>query len=145
AVWAPLALPALPAAMRAFAAFWAWALPMFFAWPRATTVVPASRSLTLRARRDLRRAAAFGWMAPLFAARSRALIASASVACGSPSPGLVATSTARFTIVFAAARRGPSTSCRRSELRTRLRPDGERAPVHLRGVLAKSMEPLDRM
>src|SRR5438552_14079876 len=108
------------------------------------TVVPARRSLTLIARRDFRRAAALAWMAPLFAARSRALIASASATCGSRSPGLVAMSTALRTRVFAAARRGPRTSCRRSELRTRFRPDGERAPVHLRGVLAKSMEPLDR-
>src|SRR2546426_718247 len=46
------------------------------------------------------------------------------------------------TMVFAAARRGPRMSWRRSELRTRFSPDGERAPVHLRGVLAKGMQPL---
>ena len=94
------------------------------------------------ARRDLRRAAAFGWIAPDFAARSSA---------SSPGQALRIAVTGRrrdvealFTSVFAAARRGPRILWRRSELRTRLRPDGERAPVHLRGVLAKSMEPLDR-
>src|SRR6185436_9101046 len=106
---------------------------------------PASRSLILIARRDLRRAAALGWIAPDLAARSSALIASASVACGSPSPGVVATSMARRTRVFAAVRRGPRISWRRSELLTRFSPEGERAPVHLRGVLAKSMQPLHTM
>src|SRR6185369_17758603 len=100
AVCAPFALSALPAAMRALAAFCAWALPTVFALPRATTVVPARRSFTLIARRDLRRAAAFGWIAPVLAARSRALIASARAACGSWSPGLVATSTAVRTSVL---------------------------------------------
>src|SRR5207248_2303036 len=86
AVWAPLALPALPAAIRAFAAFWAAALPTLLALPLTTTFVPARRSLTLSARRDLRRAAAFLWIAPVLAARSSALIASARLACGSWSP-----------------------------------------------------------
>src|SRR5215217_3294827 len=81
-------------------------------------------------------------MAPLLAARSSALIAAARLACGSWSPGFVATSTAARTRVLAVARRGPRTSWRRSEVRTRFRPEGERAPVHVRGVLAKSTEPL---
>ena len=41
-----------------------------------TTDAPPTAALTLRARRDLRRAAAFGWIAPALAARSRAEIAS---------------------------------------------------------------------
>ena len=83
AVWAPLALPALPAAMRALAAFWAAALPVVLATcPPACTWSPPSAALTLRVRRDLRRAAAFGWMAPALAARSRALRASARAAIG---------------------------------------------------------------
>jgi hypothetical protein len=41
------------------------------------------------------------------------------------------------TYVFAALRRGPSTSWRRFACRTRLRPDGVRAPDQVRGVLAK--------
>ena len=77
AVWAPLALTALPAAMRALAALTAAALPVDLAtWPAVTTDDPPTAALTLRARRDLRRAAAFGWIAPALAARSRAEIAS---------------------------------------------------------------------
>ena len=80
AVCAPFAFVALPAAMRALAAFVAWALDVLFAtWP-ATTALPPTAALTLRVRRDLRRAAAFGWIAPAFAARSSAETASASVA-----------------------------------------------------------------
>src|SRR6266567_2079839 len=76
-------------------------------------------------------------MAPVLAARSRALIASARATCGSSPFGDVATAMAFLTSVLAAARRGDSTSCRRAALRTRFRPDGVRAPVHVRGVLAK--------
>jgi hypothetical protein len=73
AVWAPLALVDLPAAMRALAAFAAAALPVTFVTrPGPVTCVPPRAALTLIVRRDLRRAAAFGWMAPAFAARSSA-------------------------------------------------------------------------
>src|SRR4051794_1839039 len=84
AVCAPFALPALPAAMRAFAAFAAAALPVVLTTrPPVWTCSPPSAALTFSVRRDLRRAAAFGWIAPTFAARSRALSASASAATGS--------------------------------------------------------------
>src|SRR6185503_11525133 len=83
AVWAPLAFEALPAAMRAFAAFVAADFEVLFATWALTTAVPPTAAFTLRVRRDLRRAAAFGWIAPAFAARSRALSASASACCGS--------------------------------------------------------------
>ena len=84
AVWAPLALPALPAAMRALAALAAAALPVVFTTrPPDCTCSPPRAALILRVRRDLRRAAAFGWMAPTLAARSRALSASARAASGS--------------------------------------------------------------
>lgn len=146
AVWAPLALSALPAAMRALAAFWAWARLTVFAMAPAVTCVPPAMALIVRTRRDLRRAAAFGWIAPTFAARSRALIASAiAVAVSAPSPfALAAVTRADLTRVFAAERRGCRISCRRAELRTRFRPEGERAPVHVRGVLAKVEPLLDR-
>ena len=139
AVWAPLALTALPAAMRALAALAAAALPVVFAtWPPATTVVPPTAALIFRTRRLLRRAAAFGWMAPVFAARSRAEMASLSATATSlPSVGIVATVTALATRVFAADRRGCRIACRRSAWRTRFSPDGLRAPCHFRGVLAK--------
>ena len=65
AVWAPLALTALPAATRALAALAAAALPVVLVTRSAVwTWAPPRTALTLRARRDLRRAAAFGWMAP---------------------------------------------------------------------------------
>src|SRR5207237_2965353 len=106
AVWAPFALSALPAAIRAFAAFWAWARLTVFARPAAPAALPAT-PLMARARRDFRRAAWFGWIAPTFAARSRALIALARASCGSrPSTGVVATARAVLTSVFAAERRG---------------------------------------
>ena len=61
AVWAPFALPALPAAMRALAALAAAALPVVLTTrPPVWTCSPPSAALTLRVRRDLRRAAAFG-------------------------------------------------------------------------------------
>ena len=105
---------------------------------RATTALPPTAALTLRVRRDLRRAAAFGWIAPAFAARSRAEMASASVAAMSlPSVCVWATVTALATSVFAADRRGCRIACRRSAWRTRFSPDGVRAPCHFRGVLAK--------
>src|SRR4029079_8041692 len=84
AVCAPFALSAFEAAMRALAAFWAAPLLVVFAAPRPwPAAVPPTAALTFRVRRDLRRAAAFGWIAPAFAARSRALSASASACCGS--------------------------------------------------------------
>ena len=138
AVWAPFAFEALPAAMRAFAAFAAAALPVLLATCELVTVVPPTAALTLRTRRDLRRAAAFGWIAPDFAARSRAEIASFSVAATSaPSGCVVATVTALAVSVFAADRRGCRMACRRSAWRTRFSPEGVRAPCHFRGVLAK--------
>ena len=73
AVWAPLALADLPAAMRALAALAAAALLVcLVTWPDVWTCAPPRAALTLRVRRDLRRAAAFGWMAPALAARSSA-------------------------------------------------------------------------
>ena len=78
AVWAPLALSALPAAMRDLAAFAACALLVVFVtrvdvW----TWAPPVAALNFSVRRDLRRAAAFGWIAPALAARSSAAWASA--------------------------------------------------------------------
>jgi hypothetical protein len=97
AVWAPLALPALPAAIRDFAAFAAWALLVCFVTrPDVWTWAPPVAALNFSVRRDLRRAAAFGWIAPTFAARSSAAWASASaIAAASGSlPSWVATSSA---------------------------------------------------
>ena len=139
AVWAPLALTALPAAMRALAALTAAALPVDLAtWPALTTAEPPTAALTLRTRRDLRRAAAFGWIAPALAARSSAEIASLRLVATSPPAGsTVAVVRALATSVFAADRRGCRMARRRSAWRTRFSPDGERAPCHFRGVLAK--------
>ena len=73
AVWAPLALLALPAEMRAFAAFAAWAFEVVFTTrPEVWTATPPVAALNFRVRRDLRRAAALAWIAPVLAARSRA-------------------------------------------------------------------------
>ena len=139
AVWAPFALTALPAAIRALAALRAAALPVLLATrPPATTWVPSIAALTLITRRDLRRAAAFGWIAPALAARSSAEMASLSEVATSALSGCVAaTETALATSVFAADRRGCRIACRRSAWRTRFSPDGVRAPCHFRGVLAK--------
>src|SRR5206468_6042570 len=115
AVWAPLALPALPAAMRALAALAAAALPVVLTTrPPACTCSPPRAALTLRVRRDLRRAAAFGWIAPTLAARSSALSASARAATGSmvDPAGSAAATRAFATYVFAAVRRGWRTSWR---------------------------------
>jgi hypothetical protein len=60
AVWAPFALADLPAAIRALAAFWAAAVPVVFVGlPPVWTCSPPRAALTLRVRRDLRRATAF--------------------------------------------------------------------------------------
>jgi hypothetical protein len=75
AVWAPLALAAREAAMRALVAR-AAALPPLAFLAAVVTGRPARAALTLRTRRDFLRAAALGWIAPTLAARSRALIAS---------------------------------------------------------------------
>src|SRR5205085_728374 len=75
--WAPLALTALLAAIRAFAAFAAAALPVVLAdFAADWTCVPPSAALIRMVSRDFRRAAAFGWIAPALAARSRAESAS---------------------------------------------------------------------
>ena len=78
AVWAPLALSAFDAAMRLLAALAAWALLVVLVtrvdvW----TWAPPVAALNLRVSRDLRRAAAFAWIAPVLAARSSAAWASA--------------------------------------------------------------------
>jgi hypothetical protein len=85
----------------------------------------------------LRRAAAFGWIAPALAARSRADRASIRAVVAVSGSAVAAVLTAFATNVFAALRRGASTSWRRVACRTRLRPDGVRAPDQVRGVLAK--------
>ena len=73
AVWAPFAFSALPAAMRALAALAAAAVPVVLvAFAPAWTVTPPMAAPTFLARRDLRRAAVFGWMAPILAAWSSA-------------------------------------------------------------------------
>ena len=115
AVWAPLALSALPAAMRALAAFAAAALPVVLTTrPPTWTWAPPRAALTLRVRRDLRRAAAFGWMAPALAARSSALSASrrAALASSPHRPARTRPGRAFATYVFAALRRGWRTSRR---------------------------------
>ena len=108
AVWAPLALSALDAAIRALAALAACALLVVFAaWAPVRAVAPPSAWLTWRVRRDLRRAAAFGWIAPDFAARSSALSASSRATLASlPFVGAVDRRSALATSVFAALRRG---------------------------------------
>src|SRR4051794_40951193 len=82
-------------------------------------------------------------MAPVFAARSRAEIASASALPVSvaSAAGAVALRSAFATNVLAALRRGPLIASRRSAVRTRLIADGVRAPVQPRGLLAKGMQP----
>ena len=139
AVCAPLALPALPSAIRVLAAFAAAALPVVLVtFPPVWTLAPPRAALTLRVSRDLRRAAAFGWIAPALAARSRALSAAARASVGSPSTVPAATRTAFAVRVFAALRRGWLISVRRSAVRTRFRADGVLAPVQPRGFVAKS-------
>ena len=79
AVWAPFALFALPSAMRLLAALAAYAFDVVLTTrPDVWTAAPPVAALNLRVSRDLRRAAAFGWIAPTLAARSRAAWASAS-------------------------------------------------------------------
>ncbi len=135
AVWAPLAFSALPAAMRALAAFAAAAVPVVLVMRAVVcTLSPPRAALTFSARRALRRAAAFGWRAPVFAARSRAEYASARDAVASPSSAPVAIFRVLVTRVLAFVRRGPLTASRRSAWRTRFLPDGVRAPVQPRGV-----------
>ena len=139
AVWAPFALPALPSAMRVLAAFAAAALPVVLVTLAPVwTWAPPRAAFTLRVRRDLRRAAAFGWIAPAFAARSSALSASARASFGSPSTVPAATRTAFVVSVFAALRRGWLIDVRRSVVRTRFSADGVLAPVQPRGLVAKS-------
>ena len=73
AVWAPLALSALEAAIRALAALAACAFDVVFVTrPPVWTWAPPVAALNFSVRRDLRRAAAFGWIAPTLAARSSA-------------------------------------------------------------------------
>ena len=119
AVWAPLALSALPAAIRALAAFAAAALPVVLTTrPPVWTAVPPSAALTLRVRRDLRRAAAFGWMAPSLGGaieRAQGLEQGGSASIGAR-PGRRPTLRAFATNVFAAVRRGLRTSWRRCGL-----------------------------
>lgn len=79
AVCSPFALVALPAAMRALAAFAAAALPVWrcdlvVAWSAS----PPRAASSLRISRLFRRSAAFWWMAPTLAALSRAETASRS-------------------------------------------------------------------
>src|SRR5688572_28566771 len=98
--------------MRAFAALAAAVLPVTFVTrPDVVVAVPPSAAFTLIVRRDLRRAAAFGWMAPAFAARSSADSASMrATLVASASAGFAATLSALATYVFAAVRRGPRMS-----------------------------------
>ncbi len=146
AVCAPFAFAAFDAATRALAALTAAALPVLFVTRVAVcTDSPPRAALTLRVSRDFRRAAAFGWIAPAFAARSSALSAAARASRGSPSACWVATLSALATNVFAAVRRGLLISVRRSAVRTRLMADGVRAPVQPRGFVAKFDEPQVRM
>jgi hypothetical protein len=108
AVWAPFALFALPSAIRALAAFAAWAYDLVLTTrPEVWTATPPVAALNFRVRRDLRRAAAFGWIAPVFAARSRAAWAAArAMAAVWASLPVVAAVRAFATKVFAAVRRG---------------------------------------
>src|SRR5258708_6681971 len=108
AVWAPFALLALPAAIRALAAFAAWAFEVVLTTrPEVWTETPPVAALNFKVRRDLRRAAAFAWIAPVLAARSSAEWASArALAAVSGSPSWVATLRALATKVLAALRRG---------------------------------------
>ena len=115
AVWAPLAFAALPAAMRALAAFAAAAVPVILVILAAVwTVAPPIAAATFRARRDLRRAAVFGWRAPTLAALSSALMASASETVASPSTWPVAILRVFVTRVLAFVRRGALIASRRS-------------------------------
>lgn len=85
AVFGPASWRAFEAATLARAALAAAALPVARTLPPASTGTPPSAAVTLRASRLFRRAAAFGWIAPVLAARSSADIASASATAGSPS------------------------------------------------------------
>ena len=139
AVWAPLALPALPSAIRVLAALAAAALPVVLVTLAVVwTWAPPRAALTLRVSRDLRRAAALGWIAPALAARSSELNAAARASAGSPSSSPEATRTAFAVMVLATLRRGWLISVRRSAVRTRFRADGVLAPVQPRGLVAKS-------
>jgi len=94
---------ALPSAIRALAAFAAWALDVVFTTrPEVWTATPPVAALNFRVSRDLRRAAAFGWIAPAFAARSRAAwAADSAVEAASASVPFVAATSAVATYVFA--------------------------------------------
>jgi hypothetical protein len=110
----PAAVCSLPprltraAVTRAFAAFAAALFPVARAGFAATaSTSPPSAAFTFSISRLFRRAAAFRWMAPLFAARSSAEIASITAdRAASWSPPTVAVVTALLTRVFAADRRG---------------------------------------
>ena len=79
----PWPCSALPAAIRALAAFAAWAFEVVLTTrPEVWTATPPVAALNFRVRRDLRRAAAFGWIAPALAARSSAACASARAVGG---------------------------------------------------------------
>ena len=115
AVWAPFAFSALPAAMRALAALAAAAVPVVLViFAAVWTVAPPIAAATFRARRDLRRAAVFGWRAPTLAALSSALMASARATVASPSAWPVAILRVFVTRVLAFVRRGALIASRRS-------------------------------
>ena len=100
---APFVTPVVPAGFGA-AAFAAFGVALFFAADLAvrfagasTAVPPAATRAAFFARRDLRRAAAFLWIAPLLAARSRALEAFDTALFASPGLVPVITATAAAT------------------------------------------------
>ncbi len=94
--------------MRALAAFAAAAVPVVLVdLAPAWTSAPPSAAPTIMARRDLRRAAALGWMAPILAALSSAENASASETVASPSARPVAILSVLETRVLALETRGP--------------------------------------
>ena len=114
AVCSPLALLALPAAMRTLAAL---AAALLLTWrcglvDEARTSPPRA-ALTRSIRRLLRRAALLGWMAPTLAAWSSAAAASATaLRVASASPAMAACR-ASLTSVLAAERRGCRMALRR--------------------------------
>jgi len=128
-----LALLALPAATRAFAAFAAAALPVTrvgFTLPVLSS--PPSAALIFNIRRLLRRSAALRWIAPVFAARSSADTASVIAATVVSASPVTDSATALLMSVLAADLRGWLTRRLRAAWRTRLIACGVRAPVQVR-------------
>jgi hypothetical protein len=140
AVWAPFALSARPAAIRDFGGLLGLGLARLLRDPgRRLDVGPAGRGVELQ--RQARLAARGGVRVDRAGLRrpvERRVGLGEGDCRGLGVVAVVRGGVERLRdVVFAAVRRGWRISWRRSACRTRLSPDGVRAPVQVRGVLAK--------